>query len=213
MSHRTLIAFVAASVLGVAAPYSLAGVIVETPAELASQFIMTNFPTDGRPDNSAVTTVASPLGGNIEFWTENHGAPLAMTLDKDSGWFPVNLGEVYKTTVSWVELILPENTRAFSFNVGASGSGSGWVQAFDDTGASAYRAFTLGANDAPGFGFAASGACGSISKVIVEPWEWGVGNFAISQGSCATQVPEPSTLGLLVTGFLGLVALRRRRAF
>jgi hypothetical protein len=85
------------------------------------------------------------------------------------------------------------------------------VQAFDNTGASAYRAFTLGANDAPGFGFAATGTCGSISKVIVEPWEWGVGNFAISQGSCATQVPEPGTLGLLVTGILGLVALRRRR--
>jgi hypothetical protein len=211
MSHRTLIAFAAASFFGAVAPQSLAGVIVETPAELASQFTMTDFPADPRADDSPVTTVASPLGGNIEFWTENHGAPLAMTLDKDSGWFPANLGEVYSTAVSWVELILPENTRAFSFNVGASGNGSGWVQAFDDTGANAYRAFTLGANNAPGFGFAATGACGSLSKVIVEPWQWGVGNFAISQGSCPTQVPEPGTLGLLLTGFLGLVALRRRR--
>lgn len=113
--------------------------------------------------------------------------------------------------MSWVELILPANTRAFSFNVGASSSGSGWVEAFDNTGASAFRSFTLGAGNAPGFGFATTDACGSISKVIVEPWEWGVGNFAISQGNCPTQVPEPSTLGLFAAGFLGLVALRRRR--
>ena len=211
MSHRTMIAFLATSALSVVAPQTQAGVIVETPSELASHFVMTDFAADPRADNAAVTTVASPLGGNIEFWTQNQGAPLAMTLDKDSGWFPVNLGEVYKTTVSWVELILPSNTRAFSFNVGASGSGNGWVQAFDNTGASAYRAFSLGANNAPGFGFEATGACGSISKVIIEPWEWGVGNFAINQGSCVTQVPEPSTFALLATGFLGLVILRRRR--
>lgn len=212
MSLRTLIAIVATAAFGFA-PYSAAGVIVTTPNNLASLFSMTGFPEDPRGDNTMVTSVTSPLGGSIEFWTQNHGAPLAMTLDKDSGWFPANLGEVYKTTVSWVELILPANTRAFSFNVGASGSGSGWVEAFDNSGASAFRSFTLGAGNAPGFGFASADACGSISKVIVEPWEWGVGNFAISQGNCATQVPEPSTLGLFAAGFLGLVVLRRRRIF
>jgi hypothetical protein len=209
MSHRYLIALVTAAAVGVS-PQSAAGIIVDSPSHLATVFTMTDFPADPRNDNTAVTSVASPLGGSIEFWTEGHGVPLAMTLDKDSGWFPVALGEVYKTTVGWVELILPANTRAFSFNVGASSNGSGWVEAFDDAGASAFRAFTVGANNTPGFGFAATGSCGSISKVIVEPWEWGVGNFAISQGSCA-QVPEPGTLGLLVTGVLGLVALRRRR--
>lgn len=199
-----------AAVLALIATPSLAGIIVTTPAHLASSFAMTEFAPDPRPDDSLVTSVASPLGGSVQFWTQNEGAQLAMVLDKNSGWFPAALGEVYKTGVSWVELILPANTRAFSFNVGASSSGSGWVQGFDAAGNSAYQAFTLGGSNAPGFGFAATDRCGSISKIVVEPWEWGIGNFAISQGSCAT-VPEPDTLALMGAGFLGLVLLRRRR--
>lgn len=90
MSLRALIALVATTAFGFA-PYGTAGVIVETPNNLASLFSMTGFPEDPRGDNTTVTSVTSPLGGSIEFWTQNHGAPLAMTLDKDSGWFPANL--------------------------------------------------------------------------------------------------------------------------
>ena len=141
----------------------------------------------------------------------NRASPLWMTLDKNAVWFPAALGEVYKTSVSWVELILPANTRAFSFSVGASNDGSGWVEGYDGAGNHARQNFSLSASSTPGFGFASTDRCGTISRVIVEPWEWGVGNFAISQGSCPSQVPEPGTLGLFVTGALGLIALRRRR--
>jgi hypothetical protein len=213
MSNRILTAFITAALVGVAAPQSMAGIIVGTPSQVASLFAMSDFEPDTRDDGLAVTFVDSPypLGGRIEFWSQNEGAPLAMTLDKDASWFPAALGEVYKTSVHWVELVLPANTRAFSFSVGASSSGTGWVEGYDNAGNRAYQAFSLSATSTPGFGFATTDSCGSVSKIIVEPWEWGIGNFAINQGSCATQVPEPGTLGLLATGLLGLVALRRRR--
>ena len=196
------------------APLCRANIIVTTPANVATLYTLTNFPPDPRANGSTVTSVASPLGGSVEFWTQNEGAPLAMTLDANSGWFPAALGEVYKTSVSWVELVLPANTVAFSFSVGASAAGSGWVEGFDDDGHSAYQAFTLSAASTPSFGFASTGRCGSISKIVVEPWEWGIGNFAIGQGNCgATTVPEPGTLELLAAGILGLIALRRRRVF
>ncbi len=207
--HIGLVALGLAAVM-IAAPGE-AGIIVTTPSNVASMFTMTDFPADPRADDTSVQYVDSPLGGSVEFWSMNQAAPLAMTLDKNSGWFPAALGEVYKTSVNWVELILPANTRAFSFSVGASSSGSGWVEGVDDAGNRAYQAFSLSASNTPGFGFASTDNCGSISKIIVEPWEWGVGNFAISQGSCPTQVPEPDTFVLFAAGVLGLIALRRRR--
>jgi len=213
MSQRVTIALLTVLVLLVA-PVCRANIIVTTPANVASLYPMTDFPPDPRADDSAVTSVASPLGGSVEFWTQNEGAPLAMTLDKNAGWFPAALGDVYKTSVSWVELILPVDTVAFSFSVGASAGGSGWVEGFDGDGHSAYQAFTLSATSTPSFGFATTGRCGSISKIVVEPWEWGIGNFAISEGTCgAVSVPEPGTVELFGAGLLGLIALRRRRVF
>jgi hypothetical protein len=213
MSQRVTIALLTILVF-LGAPVCRANIIVTTPANVASLYAMTDFPPDPRTDGSAVTSVASPLGGSVEFWTQNEGAPLAMSLDKDASWFPAALGEVYKTSLSWVELILPANTVAFSFSVGASAAGSGWVEGFDDDGHSAFQAFTLSATNTPSFGFASTGRCGSISKIVVEPWEWGIGNFAISQGSCGpVTVPEPGTVELFLAGLLGLIALRRRRLF
>src|SRR5262249_32382515 len=156
----------------VAAAECRANLILTTPANLAAMFTMTDFAPDPRADDSSVTSVASPLGGSVQFFDKGGITPLAMTLDKDSGWFPSSFGEVYKTSVEWVELILPANTVAFSFNVGASSSGSGWVEGFDNDGNTAYQTFSLSSTNSPGFAFASTGGgCGSISKIIVEPWE------------------------------------------
>jgi len=214
MYQRKVLSSLAMTALcAVLAAPSMAAIIVTTPDDLLASFTMTDFPSDLRDDDSLVKYVDSPLGGKVEFWSMNQESPLWLTLDKNAAWFPAVLGDVYKTSEEWVELILPANTRAFSFSVGASGNGIGWVEGYGSSGSPAYQAFTVSPTNTPGFGFASSDSCGTISKIIVEPWEWGIGNFAISQGSCPTQVPEPDTLALFAAGVVGLVALRRRRIF
>jgi hypothetical protein len=64
----------------------------------------------------------------------------------------------------------------------------------------------------PGFGIYADnsdGSCSTLTSVTIEPDYWGVGNFSLSQGSCTTSVPEPTSLALLALGLLGLGAVSR----
>ena len=48
----------------------------------------------------------------------------------------------------------------------------------------------------------------TITKVIIEPDDWGFGNMSINQGPCQ-QVPEPGPLVLLLAGLLGIAVSRR----
>src|SRR5215470_6369457 len=91
MSQRVSIALLTILVL-VAAPVCRANIIVTTPETLAGMFTMTDFAPDPRADDSSVTSVASPFGGDVGFLSEG-GDPLSMTLDKNSGWFPAAFGE------------------------------------------------------------------------------------------------------------------------
>jgi hypothetical protein len=110
-----------------------------------------------------------------------------------------------------VDLILPENTRAFSLFVGASSGGRAWIQAFDDAGNSTEQVyFGVGADDTRGYGVYTTG-CTSLTRITVEPFQWGFGYFSSNEGEC-TSVPEPGTLGLLGIGLLGLALARRRLA-
>ncbi|RZV53501.1 MAG: PEP-CTERM sorting domain-containing protein, partial [Pseudomonadales bacterium] len=192
-----------------------------TPGEIGG-YTMTDFALTNLGDLGALTTsvtLPSPLSGEIQFKGKatdpNAAAPdldmMRETADT-TGWW-VN-GEdhnydIFTTNVNWVELVLPENTRAFSFNVGASFNGWGWMVGFND-GASKhdiYSSFNVSSTNTPGFGVYADnsdGSCGSISSVIIDPSDWGVGNFSINVGECTASVPEPGVLSLLAVGLFGL---------
>jgi len=120
--------------------------------------------------------------------------------------------------VSWIKILLPANTLAFSFNVGAVyNSAHGWLDAQDSSGSSlGHENFSVNNQYSPGFGIyadnsnASAGNCSYVSSVVIDPDHWGVGNFSIAQGNCASNVPEPSILALMSFGLIGLGAARRK---
>ena len=179
-------------------------------------YTMTDFDrpaeTDSTDPSDDYTCVASPISGDLCF-TDRSGNPEGMDAS-DPWWWPEDHGNIYTADVSWVELILPANTRAFSFWVGASFVGRAWIEAFDEAGTSTGRSyFRVGPEEPKGYGYHVAGeGCGSIKKVIVEPDSWGMGNFSINQDPCTTQVSEPAPLALLGLGLLGIAIVYRRRS-
>lgn len=116
--------------------------------------------------------------------------------------------DVFATHEAWVEMVLPENTRAISFNVGSSFYGWGWLLGISDNDFTDIVSFDLSPESTPGFGLYAdnsNGGCDSISSVVIDPILWGVGNISIAQSDqCVADVPEPGVFTLLGLGILGL---------
>jgi len=175
-------------------------------------------------DTTSTNSVDAPVSGTVDFF-DKYNSALTMghsTADSTDWW--VN-GEafdydIYTTDQHVVTLVLPEDTFAFSFNVGADLSGTydnAWLTAeeFDGSGISTKQWFNVNSYNTPGFGIYAdnsSSDCSTIKSVTIDPLLWGFGNFSISRGSCTT-VPEPSTLILMLTGFMGVMGsmLARRK--
>ncbi len=177
------------------------------------------------PNTYGVTSTPSPISGDVQFVGRDHVTPLCMSvydpttaesqLIGEDWWEWEDHGNVFTTSRSWVELILPANTRAFWLYVGAH-SGRGWIEGQDAHGDRTLVEFggnsdvDFGWGETPGFGVHTTDSCSSISRIVIEPWEWGTGSFAINQGAC-TQVPEPAPIWLLGLGLLGLVVSRKFR--
>jgi len=165
-------------------------------------------------------TLVSPLGGDLGF-LDRYGNSTVLEHDTADNAVWWNNGEafdydIYTTNLHRVTITLPEDTVAFSFNVGADLPSSNWNNAWltataqDGGGLNTYW-FNVTEANTPGFGlYADAGSCSTITSVTIDPLLWGFGNFSINQNGCSTSVPEPSILALMGFGILGLGLARRK---
>ena len=175
---------------------------------------MTDFMVDGTSGDTS--TVGSPISGQLTF-ERSSGASLSMNrhLANDTSWWNNVEADytIYTTDVTWIKILLPENTRAFSFNVGAELSSTGlnaWLKASETGGDGVEKTwFNVNKTNTPGFGIYSqnvAGQCSAITSVTIDPILWGVGNFSINQDdNCAVNVPEPPTSLLFGLGMMGLL--------
>jgi len=214
---------------GIAAPAAAALILKsydsDTPTpETIGGYAMSDFAFTRVNGRSSVSSVLSPSGDSLNFVdAANNVLSLTHNSANRVGWWrngEANDYNVFTTDENLITILLPENTFAFSFNVGAKFRNRGdnaWLLATETIGpgiSNKYR-FNVGKFNTPGFGIYAAnngGTCSALSSVTIEPDYWGVGNFSINQGSCgpasSSSVPEPSSIVLLLMGAMGFGLVR-----
>jgi len=201
-------------------------------------YTMTEF---NLPTGSSASSATS-MDGDIVNFTNISGSPVNMMVGNTSNtndqWWGGSDAAFYYADfyTTWVELIMPRNTLAFSLSIDAKNGANAWIVGVADDGSAIDtlgNPFTLNnsghfdPNDpdfkiqlrgpAQSFGFHvdnSAGNCNTISKVVVDPNYWGMGDFSINvdENACSGVVPEPSIIGLFAAGLFGLGFARRRMA-
>lgn len=194
---------------------------VEATSPILGGYTMTDFAYTG-VTSGTTSSILSPINGSLSFIDRNGNVSdmVRSTADNTSWW---NNGEstdydVFLTGESLITILLPQNTRAFSFNVGADLSSTrtnAWLTAAESTGSGVSKTwFNVNRDNTPGFGIYADnskGGCSALTSVTIDPVFWGFGNFSINQSSCVTDVPEASSMYLFGLGLLGLLIVARRK--
>ena len=189
--------------------------------ETIDVYTMTDFEFTFPVLSADTNSIDSPLGGTLYFrdkFDNSLDMSHSSANNNTSWWINGETGDydIYTTHESLVTLIMPNNTRAFSFNVGADLVSTGlnaWLTATasDGLGLDTKQWFNVNETNTPGFGiYADNASCSSITSITIDPLLWGFGNFSINQDNCSAKVPEPSIIALFASGLFGLGFARRR---
>jgi hypothetical protein len=190
--------------------------------------------------NQSLSSATSLNGDVVQFTAINASPAQSMivgdnTNTNDAWWSGADDVFYYAefSSVNWVELILPANTLAFALTLDSNVNANAWILGVGDDGSavdtsgSSYTLLndgnfsptptfdiTLRNGVAESYGFYAdnsTGSCNTLSKVVIDPQYWGMGDFSIHVDDNACEVPEPGSLWLLMVGLVGGIALRLSR--
>jgi hypothetical protein len=171
----------------------------DAPSPTLGPYTMTPFPLDERPLLQLVSSIPSPLGGEIVFSDPVLHRRIGVAWAE---WSHGYTGDVYTTgPAEEITLTMPPDTYALYFYVGHDFGALHSFTAEVDGGPSVTQSFFR--SDPSYYGFYQDDPSdGPIDTITITG---SMGNFAIGEFGIA--VPEPGALGLLA---IGALTLRRR---